>query len=173
MLSMRRLLRVLIVEDSEDDAFMLLRELRRGGYEIFSSQVYSPEAMRAALDRQPWDLIISDHAMPAFSALAALSILKERGLDLPFIIVSGNMSEEVAVTAMKAGAHDFFVKGNITRLMPAIERELAEAEVRRIQKNSAEQLHLRQTILECQSEPALDGVFLVSGDKKRVPTTTG
>ncbi len=163
---MSRLLRVLIVEDSEDDAICLLRDLRHGGYEVVSEQVDSAKAMNSALDHQPWDLVISDHAMPGFSALAALAILKARKLDLPFIIVSGNMSEEVAVTAMKAGAHDFFVKGNIARLTPAIERELHEAEVRRAQRHSDEQLHLRQTILECQSEAALDGIFVVSKDKQ-------
>jgi PAS domain S-box-containing protein len=147
---MSRLLRVLIVEDSEDDAFSLLRELRRGGYEIISDQVYSANAMSAALDRQPWDLIISDHAMPGFSALSALAILKDRALDLPFIIVSGNMSEEVAVTAMKAGAHDFFVKGNVARLIPAIERELTEAAVRSERKRAERRLaaqHAVTTIL--------------------------
>src|SRR5947209_1237523 len=163
---MSRPLRVLIVEDSDDDAFSLLRELRRGGYEVTSEQVYSRETMSAALDGQVWDLIISDHAMPGFSALAALDILKQRALDLPFIIVSGNMSEEFAVTAMKAGAHDFFVKGNVARLVPAIERELSEAEVRRAERRAAEQLHLRQTILECQSEAAPDGIFVVSTGHK-------
>jgi len=157
---------VLIIEDSADDAFLLLRELRRGGYELQSEQVDSPTALNRALDSQSWDLVLSDHAMPGFSALAALDILKARRFDLPFIIVSGNMSEEVAVTAMKAGANDFFVKGNLTRLVPAIERELSEAEVRRAQRRSAEQLHLRQTILECQSEAAPDGILVVSTDKR-------
>src|SRR5438270_8164114 len=159
---MSRHLRVLIIEDSEDDAFFLERELRRGGYELVSEWVDSAAALHLALERGPWHIILSDHAMPTFSALAALAILKEKKLDLPFIIVSGNMSEEVAVTAMKAGAHDFFVKGNLARLVPAIERELSEAEVRRAQRRAAEQLHLRQTILECQSEAAPDGIFVVS-----------
>src|SRR5580765_2129341 len=93
--SVSRLLHILIIEDSPDDAFFLERELRRGGYELDLEQVDSADALERALDRQTWDIVLSDHAMPGFSALAALAILKRRGLDLPFIIVSGNMSEEV------------------------------------------------------------------------------
>ncbi len=119
-------LRVLIVEDSEDDAELLLLNLRRGGFEPVHERVETPESMRAAL-KQPWEVIISDWAMPHFSAEAALAVLKEANLDLPFLIVSGTVGEEAAVTAMLSGAHDFMAKGRTPRLIPAIHREIREA----------------------------------------------
>src|SRR5918997_3911574 len=115
-------LRVLLVEDSADDALLLLRELKRGGYEILHERVDTAESMRAALEKQGWDIVISDHAMPTFSAPAALELLRENGWrDLPFIIVSGHIGEDAAVKAMKAGAHDFVAKDSLARLVPAIE----------------------------------------------------
>ena len=122
---------MLLVEDSEDDARLVLREIRRGGYEIETERVETVGAMQAALARHPWDLIICDFSLPQFSAPKALEVLKQSGLDLPFIIVSGTIEEESAVNALKAGAHDFITKGNFARLLPAIERELADAAVRR------------------------------------------
>jgi len=94
-------LRVLIVEDSEDDAILVLRELRRGGYEPTFERVDTPQAMNAALDQQAWDIVLCDYAMPRFSMPAALAMVKEKGLDLPFIIVSGAIGEEAAVAAKK------------------------------------------------------------------------
>ena len=133
-------LRILLVEDSEDDASLLLREIRRGGYEIEFERVETAGAMRAALARQQWDLILCDFSLPSFSAPNALGVLKESGIDLPFIIVSGTIEEESAVDALKAGAHDFITKGNFARLLPAIERELKEAVVRREQKEHEREL---------------------------------
>src|SRR5262245_40524694 len=124
-------LRLLLIEDSEDDAALVVRTLRRGGYDLSYAQVESAEAMRDALARQAWDLIISDYSMPQFSGPAALQLLHEAKLDLPFIIISGTIGEETAVAAMKAGAHDFLMKGNLTRLVPAVARELREAVERR------------------------------------------
>ncbi len=124
-------LRVLIVEDSEDDAFLMLRELRKGGYEPLAERIETAEAMEQALATGQWDMVISDYVLPRFSGLAALQILKQSGQDLPFIVVSGNIGEDIAVGAMKAGAHDYILKGNLTRLVPAVERELREAVVRR------------------------------------------
>ena len=124
-------LRVLIVEDSEDDAFLMLRELRKGGYEPQALRVETAGAMQEALETGQWDIIISDYVLPRFSGLAALHMLKQSGQDLPFIVVSGNIGEDIAVGAMKAGAHDYILKGNLTRLVPAVERELREAVVRR------------------------------------------
>ena len=123
-------LSVLIVEDSEDDARLLVRELKRGGYELTQEQVYTATAMRAALDRHVWDLVIGDFSMPNFSGLEALSLVRERGLDVPYICLSGTISEELAVAAMKAGANDWVTKGQLKRLLPAIERELREAKGR-------------------------------------------
>jgi len=129
-------LRVLLVEDSENDAMLLLRELRRGGYQPLSQRVYTPEdmeeALRAADTRdEPFQVVISDYYMPRFSAPGALGLLRELGYDVPFIVVSGKIGEEAAVEVMKAGANDFLTKENMSRLCPAIERELREAEVRR------------------------------------------
>ncbi len=123
-------LRVLIVEDSEDDAVLLSRELRRGGYELTYERVDTAAAMIAALKNQTWDIVFSDHSMPHFSGTEALAILRERGLDLPFIFVSGTIGEDNAVAAMKVGAHDYIMKGNLKRLVPAVDRELREAKVR-------------------------------------------
>ena len=136
-------LRCLMVEDSEDDARLVLRQLRAGGYEVISERVDTPEAMRAALDRQPWDTVISDYAMPCFSGLAALELLKASGLDLPFIIVSGTIGEDTAVEAMRQGAHDYLMKGNLARLAPAVQRELRDAVERQERKLAESALHLQ------------------------------
>jgi len=133
-------LRVLVVEDSEDDTLLLLRELRRGGFEPASERVETEAAMRAALQGQPWDIILCDYALPSFSAPAALALLRETGLDLPFLVVSGKIGEETAVTMMKAGAHDYIMKDNLARLVPAVNRELREAEVRRERKRAEQAL---------------------------------
>lgn len=124
-------LRVLIVEDSEDDALLLLLELKRGGYEPVYLRVETREDMDAALCSKTWDVVISDHSMPHFNGLNALKVIKERDLDLPFIIVSGTIDEDAAVELMKAGAHDYMPKGNLSRLVPAMARELQEVETRR------------------------------------------
>ena len=135
-------LRILIVEDSEADAELLLRELRRGGYAPEFERVETPEGLDDALARQPWDLIVSDYAMPRFNGLQALKLAQEKGFDIPFIIVSGSIGEDVAVAAMKAGAHDYLMKGNTARLLPAIARELREARMRQ-ERRQAEQTILR------------------------------
>ncbi|MEW6219846.1 MAG: ATP-binding protein [Thermodesulfobacteriota bacterium] len=147
---MSKELRVLIVEDSEDDALLLLRELRRGGYQPVWERVETAAAMEAALAAGPWDVIISDYVMPRLSGLDALDILHDTGQDLPFIIVSGNIGEDIAVGAMKAGAHDYILKGRMARLVPAVERELREAEVRREHRRAAEALARYHEDLERQ-----------------------
>ncbi len=141
-------LRVLIVEDSEDDALLVLRELRRGGYDPTHERVDTAAALAAALDRQAWDVVISDYSMPQFTGPAALALLKERGLDLPFMIVSGTIGEETAVAAMKAGAHDYLMKNSLQRLVPAVQRELREAEVRRERRRADRALVVRTRQLE-------------------------
>ncbi len=133
-------LRVLTVEDSNDDVLLTMRELRRGGYEPVFERVDTQEAMKAALEAGKWDIVISDYVMPRFSGLKALRVLQESGHDLPFIIVSGKIGEDIAVGAMKAGAHDYIVKGNLARLVPAIERELRDAETRRQRRRADEEL---------------------------------
>jgi len=124
---MNKPLHCLIVEDSENDTLLVVRQLRSGGYDVTWERVETAEAMRAALGRQPWDVVIADYSMPRFSGLAALELLKASGKGVPFIIVSGTIGEEEAVAAMKAGAHDYIMKGNLARLVPAMERELREA----------------------------------------------
>lgn len=123
-------LRVLMIEDSEDDALLLAHRFRHVGCELETLRVDTPADTEAALCSQPWDLIISDHDLPGFSALGALAIAQRLALDIPFIIVSGVIREEDAIAAMRAGAHDYLSKNNLERLFPAIERELREAEVR-------------------------------------------
>jgi signal transduction histidine kinase len=139
-------IRVLFVEDDDLDVELLIRELRRGGFEPAGERVDSREAMAAALGRARFDLVISDHRMPRFSAPAALELLKERGLDLPFIIVSAQIDEETAVAAMRAGAHDYVLKGNLARLTPAIRRELSEAAGRLEAARLADRLRQAQKI---------------------------
>jgi len=134
-------LHTLIVEDSEDDAVLLLKELRRGGYETIHVRVDTPEAMEAALQNETWDIVYSDFTMPRFSAFDALSLLHKSGKDIPFIIVSGTIGEDRAVTAMKAGAHDYIIKGSLKRLMPATDRELKEALVRQEHRLADETIH--------------------------------
>lgn len=129
-------LRLLNIEDSEDDSLLLRRHLTRAGYELIFERVDTPESMTSALDRNVWDIAISDYVMPKFSALAALELLRERDLDLPIIILSGAIGEETAVAAMRAGAHDYLMKDNLTRLVPAIERELQESANRRERKRA-------------------------------------
>jgi signal transduction histidine kinase len=124
-------LRVLIIEDSEDSALLMQRELHKAGYIPVCLRVQTEETMRTALQEETWDLILSDHDMPNFSAPEALAVFQESCLNIPFIIVSGAIGEEVAVAAMKAGAHDFIIKQNIARLIPAVQRELGDAENRR------------------------------------------
>lgn len=152
-------LRVLIVEDSEDDALLVVRELRRGGYAPTFARVDTPQAMRAALDRQTWDAVIADYSMPHFSAPAALALLQEHGLDIPFLIVSGTIGEETAVAAMRAGAHDYLMKDRLARLVPAIRRELQEAANRREHRRAEEeraQLLAREQAARADAETALE-----------------
>src|SRR5918911_469971 len=139
-------LTVLLVEDSEDDALLLVRTLRRGGYDPTWERVDTALTMEAALEGRSWDLVISDHSMPAFSSLAALELLRRKGFEhLPFIIVSGQIGEDAAVSAMKAGAHDYLMKDNLARLNSAIERELRDAEMRRKRRQAELALRASET----------------------------
>jgi diguanylate cyclase len=124
-------LRLLQVEDTEDDAALVELALTRAGYDVFARRVDSAEALRRELHESDWDLVIADYTMPGFSGTKALAIVREQNPDLPFIFVSGTIGEDTAVAAMKTGAHDYIMKGNLARLPPAVERELREAAVRR------------------------------------------
>ena len=124
-------LKVLLVEDSPDDAALIVRHLQRGGYEVASERVDSRPAMESALEHQAWDLIISDHSMPHFSGTEALKLVRDKGSDAPFIFISGTIGEDTAVAALKSGAQDYLMKGHLQRLLSAVERELRERDERR------------------------------------------
>jgi len=153
-------LRVLIVDDSEDDALLIIRQLQGDGYDPAWRRIDTRAAMEAALDQKVWDVIIADHSMPHFNALAALSLAKEKEADLPFIIVSGIIGEETAVAAMRAGAHDYIRKDNLARLVPVIERELREAGARREHRRVEEALldSLQTSMETVQAIPS--GLFI-------------
>jgi diguanylate cyclase (GGDEF)-like protein len=133
-------LRLLLVEDSEDDAALVVRTLARGGYVVECDRVDTPAALTAALGRQAWDIVIADYTMPRFTGTAALQLLREHDADLPFIFVSGTIGEDAAVAGMRTGAHDYIMKGNLARLLPAVERELREAGVRRERRRVEQRL---------------------------------
>lgn len=135
-----RILRTLIVEDSQNDADLLTRLLRRNGYESHAARIETASEMARMLDEQTWDLVVADYSLPRFSAIAALELLKEKGLDIPFIILSGTIAEGTAIEAMRAGAHDYIMKGNAARLLPAIERELREAGERATRRKAEDAL---------------------------------
>ncbi|WP_230198994.1 response regulator [Geotalea daltonii] len=137
---MKRPLRILLVEDSEEDVLLLLRVLKDGGFEPVWQRVETAADMGRALAEQKWDLVISDYNMPQFDALEALNILHGSNLDLPFIIVSGKIGEDLAIAAMKSGAHDYLMKDNLSRLMPAVDRELREAADRQKHRSAQEDI---------------------------------
>lgn len=138
---MNSTLRILFIEDSESDALLLLREIQRAGYEVEWERVQTAEDIQSALVRQEWDAILCDYSMPRMDAPQALKILKSSGLDIPFIIVSGTIGEEAAISALKAGANDFLIKGKFARLLPAIEREIKDAHLRHEQKTIQSELY--------------------------------
>jgi signal transduction histidine kinase len=136
-------LRVLFIEDNEDDAALQVRLLRQAGYDVAYARVQSPEELKAALER-PWDIVISDYSMPHFSGTEALRVVREKGVDVPFIFVSGTIGEDAAVAALKVGAQDYLMKANLGRLIPSVQRELRESEERQQRKRLEEQVHQLQ-----------------------------
>ncbi len=159
---MDKLIRVLIVDDSEDDGLLLLRQLKNGGYSPTYEQVDTAEAMNEALDRQTWDIILCDYSMPGFSATAAFDLYKEKGFDLPFIIVSGTIADETAVAAMRAGAHDYLMKDNLARLSPAVDRELREVKIRRERSEATAQLRKSEEKYRALFEDSRDAIYISS-----------
>ena len=152
-------LRVLLIEDCEDDALLLEREFTRGGYRPVVKRVDSPGAMHTAVRDHMWDLVLSDWNLPRFSALFALEMLKSNGLDLPFIIVSGTIGEEAAIVAMKAGVHDYVMKSDLGRLMSAVRRELREAQVRQAKKRVEAELAATEERLKLVARVTHDTVW--------------
>lgn len=158
---MPRPLRVLMIEDSDFDAELLLALLNRGGYVVTHTRVETASALHDAL-KEDWDIVIADYNLPQFDALAALEIVKGSGKDLPFVIVSGGIGESTAVAAMKAGAHDYLMKGNLARLVPVVERELREAENRRSKRRTEEALRESELRYRLLWETATDSVLLLT-----------
>ncbi len=163
---MKPVLRVLVVEDSEFDAQMVTSLIRKSGADVISERVETAEQLEHALRAKPWDIILSDYNLPTFSAPEALKILQQTALDLPFIIISGGIGEATAVAAMKAGAHDYLMKGNLNRLPPAIERELREAAVRRESREARENLRESEMRYRLLWESAPDAVLLLDAESK-------
>lgn len=156
---MAETLQVLIVEDSENDAELLVYYLEKAGYSIVSEIVEDASAFQKALSKRPWDVIFADHQMPRFSSLEALQILKETGLDIPFIIISGTIGEEEAVNALKAGASDYMKKQSLGRLIPAIQREIREARGRGHQRVIEHDLQMTQERYRLVVEASNDGIW--------------
>jgi len=165
---MNQPLRVLMVEDSEDDATLLLRVLRRNGYEVVYEIVDTPAAMRAALENQEWDVITSDHALPHFNAPEALKLAKKLRPDLPFIIVSGEIDLNLAVSLMKDGAQDYIQKSELPCLVPVIIRELNEARIRREHKEISDVLEISENRYRRLFETAQDGILILDADTGQI-----
>jgi PAS domain S-box-containing protein len=159
-------LQALIIEDSEDDALLLVRELERGGYIVTHERADTADGMIEALENRNWDIVFGDYSMPRFSGTDALRILREKGFDIPFIFVSGTMGEEIAVSAMQSGAQDYIVKGNFRRLIPAIERELRDAEVRKVRLQLIRGLRESEERYKVLAEAARDIIFIIDRGQK-------
>ena len=160
LIGVSEVLRILMVEDSEDDTELTLRQIRKGGYEPSLLRVDTAEQMRAALEGESWDLVLSDYHLPTFSGAAALQLLHDSGRDYPFIVVSGAIGEETAVSLMREGAHDYIMKDNLARLVPAIERELREVEVRRAHNKAEADLRLAAKVFE----GSVEGIMITDAD---------
>lgn len=155
-------LRVLLVEDSEDDALLVVHELRRGGFDVSYKRVDNSNDMKVALNSQTWDVALADNSMPSFDGLSALQLLRKHDAELPFIVVSGTIGEETAVALMKAGAQDYLMKTNLHRLAPAIQRELVEADNKRLHRITVEQLRSSEEMFRTLASVSQVGILLLS-----------
>ncbi len=161
---MNQNLKVLMIEDLQEDAELTILALQNGGYDIIYERVETLKDMKHALASKQWDCIISDYSLPHFNGFEALKEFKKTDLEIPFLFVSGTMGEDVAVEAMKAGAHDYIVKGRLSRLIPALERELKESDLRRQKKRTEEALGKSEENFRILFEQASDAIFIVNGD---------
>jgi PAS domain S-box-containing protein/putative nucleotidyltransferase with HDIG domain len=159
---MEKPIRVMVVDDSEDDGLLVIRHLKNGGFNPTFEQVDKPETMSEALDNGSWDVILCDYSMPNFSTSAALDLCREKGFDIPFIIVSGGIPDEAAVAAMKAGAHDYIMKNNLARLCPAIDRELREAKIRQERTLAENKLRRSEERYRTLFEDSRDAIYISS-----------
>lgn len=156
-------LRLLLVEDNDEDEFLLLRHLKKS-YKVKHHRVETGPDMRRALLEKEWDLIISDYSLPTFSGLEALGVYQDLDSDLPFIIHSGTIGEDTAVTALRSGAHDFILKGATARLLPAIEREMREFASRRARREAERRLAENERRFRSLIENALDIITVIDAD---------
>jgi CheY-like chemotaxis protein len=156
---MNKTLRVLNVDDCQQDVALLTRFLSRSGSEIVSDRVDNAKAMTLALESREWDVVLCDYTMPNFNALAALDLMKKMKRDIPFIIISGSVGEDVAVEAMRAGAHDYLMKDNLARLGPTIDRELQEAGNRRARRKAEEELRGSRLYTRLLMESNIDALM--------------
>jgi signal transduction histidine kinase len=150
---------VLLIEDVESDAALIIRQLEKAGYAVVSERVETAAELTAALGKQTWDLVLADFSLPQFDAPAALAVLQATGLDVPFIVISGTIGEETAVDMMRAGAHDYLMKDHLARLGPAVRRELAEAQVRREHKQAEEALRESEFFFKESQRAAFVGSY--------------
>lgn len=169
---MNKNIRMLIVDDSEDDALLVVRELKRGGYKPQFERVATREAMSSALDRQHWDIVITDYTLPLFSGNEALNLIKDKKKDIPFLIVSGKIGEETAVELMKSGACDYIMKDNLSRLVPVIERDLKEADSQREHKKAKEALQKSEERYRRITEAITDYIYTVRLESGRPVRTS-
>lgn len=158
---METLVRTLLVEDSEDDALLISRQLDREDVDNYCRRVETGDVFKKALEEEQWDVIISDYSMPSFTGLDALNILKTTGLDIPFIIVSGMIGEDTAVQVMRAGANDYIMKDNLTRLLPAVQREMADATVRKERRLMEDELRKSEQRFKNLFQKLSDGVLVI------------
>jgi len=157
-------IQLLLIEDNEADAGLLLRELKKSGYAPFLERVETPDALTVSLRSRAWDLIISDYNLPKFNGIEALAQVKETGLDVPFIIVSGFIGEETATGAMRLGADNYLMKDNLSRLAPAVERALREAENRRQRRVAEQQTREAKAQLEALFNSSNQASYLLAED---------
>ena len=163
---MKKQLKALIVEDSLDDVMLLVRELRRGGYDAVYKRVDTPEDMKVALKGRDWDVVLSDFRMPRFDAPGALKVLQESGQDVPFIVISGTVGEDVAVETMRSGANDYIMKSNLVRLVPAIRRELQEKEAHRQHRLTLDSLEESEEKFEALFHGSSDAIFIADPETR-------
>jgi PAS domain S-box-containing protein len=162
---MGRKISLLLIEDSEPDAELLLHQLEKGGFEVKYKRLETSEDMKRALKNQKWDIVISDYVLPEFDGLSAWKVLQKSGLDLPFIIVSGKIGEDAAVDAMRSGVHDYIMKSNMKRLIPAVERELAEAEIRKKHHEAQEEKQKLEAQYRLVVDNASEGIAIIQDEK--------
>ncbi|MGH7507440.1 MAG: response regulator, partial [Longimicrobiales bacterium] len=154
-------LRVLAVEDSEDDYELIMRELRGKGFDVTGARVESELALHGALELDGWEVVLSDYSLPGFDGLHALGIVQQHDIDLPVIVISGTIGEEAAVAALKSGAEDFMAKANLARLAPAVERALRTAALRRERRRAEEALRTSEIRFRALIEQGSDLIAVV------------